>query len=157
MMGFEDASQVDLVAVLVALLSLWVAVRALNRTKASDLYALRQNVLLKAEVARSAWYKLNHENNSLIQRVRLCSSSDSPETALMIEFLNTQRDHLDLCIRGAVALAEDVRMNVDTFNEKKCRDYLRLIDPSIEKLTRNQGVAERKVSDFLERLSATTA
>lgn len=64
---------------------------------------------------------------------------------------------LDLCIRDAVALAEDVQMNVDAFNEKKCQDYLRLIEPSIEKLTRNQGVAERKVSDFLERLSATTA
>lgn len=155
-MGLEDASQVDLVAVLVALLSLWVAVRALNRTKTNDLFALRQNVLLKAEAARSAWYQLNHENNSLIQRVRLCSSGGLPEAALMIEFLNSQRDLLDLCIRDAVALAEDVQMNVDAFNEKKCRHYLRLIEPNIEKLKRNQGVAERKVSDFLKRLSTTT-
>lgn len=152
MMGFEDASQVDLVAVLVALLSLWIAVRALNRTKANDLFALRQNVLLKAEVARSAWYKLNHENNSLIQRIRLSPSNSSPEAVLIIEFLNSHCDHLDQCIRDAVALAEDVQKNVDTFNEKKCRDYLRLIEPSIEKLTRNQGVAEKKIADLMARM-----
>ena len=157
MMWLEDASQVDLVAVLVALLSLWVAVRALNRTKDNDLFALRQNVLLKAEVARSAWYALNHENASLIQRVRLSLPGGSPQAASMIEFLYDQRDHLDQCIRDAVALAEDVQMNVDTFNEKKCRDYIRLIEPSIEKLTRNQGVAERKVNDLLELMGATTA
>lgn len=157
MMGFEDASQVDLVAVLVALLSLWVAVRALNRTKANELFALRQNVLLKAEIARSAWYKLNHENNSLIQRVRLSTPSGSPEALLMLEFLESQRDHFNLCIRDAVALAEDVQMNVETFKEQKCRDYLRLIEPSIEKLTRNQGVTERKVCELLERLAPTTA
>ena len=156
-MGFEDASQVDLVAVLVALLSLWVAVRALNRTKANDLFALRQNVLLKAEIARSAWYQLSHENKSLIQRVRLCSPTGLPEAALILEYLNGQRDYLDLCIRDAVALAEDVQKNVDAFNEKTCREYLRLIEPSIEKLTRNQGVSERKVSDLLERLGAATA
>lgn len=156
-MWLEDASQVDLVAVLVALLSLWVAVRALNRTKANELFALRQSVLLKAEVARSAWYALNHENSSLIQRVRLCLPGDSPQATLMLEFLNGHRDHLDQCIRDAVALAEDVQMNVDTFNEKKCREYLRLIEPSIEKLTRNQGVVERKVNDLLELMRATDA
>lgn len=154
MMGFEDASQIDLVAVLVALFSLWVAVRALNRTKASDLFALRQNVLLKAEVARSAWYKLNHENNSLIQRVLLGTSNSSTEAALIIKFLNSHRDHLDQCIRDAVALAEDVQKNVDTFSEKKCRAYLRLIEPSIEKLTRNQGVAEKKIGDLLARMGS---
>lgn len=156
-MGLEDASQVDLVAVLIALFSLWVAVRALNRTKANDLFALRQSVLLKAEMARSEWYKLNHENGSLIQRVRLRLPTDSPEAAILLDFLASQRDHLDLCIRDAVALAEDVHANVDKFNEKKCRYYLRLIEPSLETLARNQGVAERKVSDLLDRWGATSA
>lgn len=157
-MGLENASQVDLVVVLIGLLGLWAAVRALNRTKANDLFALRQSVLLKAEMARSEWYKLNHENGSLIQRVSLRLPSDSPEAALLLlDFLASQRDHFDLCIRDAVAMAEDVRANVDKFNEKKCRYYLRLIEPSIEILARNQGVAERKVSDLLDRLGTTSA
>jgi hypothetical protein len=53
-MGLKDASQVDLVVVLVAFLSLWVSVGALNRTKVNYLFALRQNVLLKIDIARSA-------------------------------------------------------------------------------------------------------
>ncbi|MCY1377944.1 hypothetical protein D9M69_655430 [compost metagenome] len=56
-----------------------------------------------------------------------------------------------------MAFAEDVQMNVETFNEKKCRYYLRLMEPSIEKLTRNQGVTERKVNDLLELMGATVA
>lgn len=62
----------------------------------------------------------------------------------MIEFLNSQRDHLDLCIRDAVALAEDVQMRVDAFNEKKCRDYLRLIEPSIENIDTQSGRGREK-------------
>lgn len=114
-------------------------------------------MLLKAEIARSAWYKLSHENDSLTQRVRFCTPSGSPEAALLLDFLGSQRDHFNLCIRDAVAMAEDVYANVDKFNEKKCRDYLRLIEPSIEKLIRNHGVAERKVTDLLDRLGTTNA
>lgn len=156
-MFLADASQVDLVAVLIALLGLWVAVRAFNRAKANDLFALRQSVLLKAEIARSAWYNLSHENDSLIQRVSLRLPSGSPEAALLLDFLASQRDHFGLCIRDAVAMAEDVHANVDKFNERKCRDYLRRIEPSIEMLARNQGVAERKVSDLLDRLGTKSA
>lgn len=155
-MGLQNFLLPELMALLISLLSLWVAVRALNRTKNNDLFALRQSVLLNSENARSAWYKLWHENNSLMQRVTLHLPSGSPETASLLDFLADQRDHLELCIRDAVALAKDVRANVDKFDEKKCREYLRLIEPSLEILARNQGVAERKVSDLLNRQVVTS-
>ncbi len=147
---------VELTALIISLLSLWIAVRALNTTKGNDLFALRQKVLLSSESARSAWYKLRHENDSMIQQVTLDSGIESPERASLLDFLADQRDHLDMCIRDAVALADDVRAHVGVFDEKKCREYLRLIEPSLEILARNQGVAERKVSDLLNRLAATS-
>lgn len=152
-MGLENISLVDLASLLIALLSLWIALRALHRTKTNDLFVLRQSVLLKGEIVRSEWYKLRHENDSLVQRVSLYSPCGMPETALLLDFLADQREHLDMCIRDAVALAEDVQANVDKFDEKKCRYYLRLIEPSLELLARSQGVAERKVSDLLDRLA----
>lgn len=71
----------------------------------------------------------------------------------MLEFLQCQREHLALCISDASALADDVQANVEGFSERKCKDYLRLIEPSIEKLTRNRGVSERKMTELLERLT----
>lgn len=147
---------VELTALIISLLSLWIAVRALKRTKSNDLFALRQNVLLSSESARSAWYKLRHENDSMIQRVTLHSGIEPPERASLLDFLADQRDHLDMCIRDATALADYVRAHVGVSDEKKCREYLRLIEPSLEILARNQGVAERKGSDLLNRLAATS-
>ncbi|MGZ9738102.1 hypothetical protein ACXX83_06620 [Pseudomonas sp. GNP012] len=157
MIGLEDASKFELVAMLGALLSLWTSLRASKRSRASELFALRQNVLLKAEIARSAGCKLNHENNSLMQRVLLCLPDGSPLAASTLEFLSSHRDHLEQCISDAVALADYVQKNVETFNKKKCRYYLRCIEPNLETLTCNQGVAEQKVNDLLEQLGAAAA
>lgn len=155
-MGLENYFPVDLVALLIASLSFWISLRTLSRTKANDIFALRQSVLLKAEMARSAWYKLRHEADSLIQQVNLHSTTDSPKKALLLDYLADHREHLNLCIRDAVAMAEDVHSNVDKFNEKKCRDYLRSIEPNLEILDRNQGVVGRRVSDLLNQLNTTS-
>lgn len=148
-MSLENASPFDVLAVFIAVLSLVVSVLAMNRAKKSELFLLRQNVRIKSEMVRSAWYKLNHENESSIHRVKL--NGDSPQSALMLEFLNQQAEHFELCIRDAVALAEDVHANVEKFNENKCHEYLQLIEPSLEKLARNQGVTERRIKEMMER------
>ena len=144
----------NILTLVIALLSFGVSVWTLWRTKSNDKFALRQSVLLKVESARSAWYKLRHEADSLVHAATISLPSGSPEAEMVMSFLNDHREHLDLCIRDAVALAEDVQANVETFDEKKCREYLRHIEPSIEKLVRNQGVLKLKVNELIERWKA---
>lgn len=153
-MGIDGPSIVDWVAVLIALSSLWVSVRSLDRGKRNELFMLRQRVLLEAERARSAWYALNHENDALIHKVQLNSALSPSQRNTALEFLEGHSEHLVICIRDASALADDVQANVEGFSEKKCKEYLRLIEPSIEKLARNRGVSERKVTQLMERLAS---
>lgn len=118
----------------------------------TELFTLRQSVVIKAEQARSEWHKLNRENESLIRDVRHRFTAVLPEVAALLEFLIGQREHFVLCLRDSAALAEDVHATVDTFNEKKCRLYLRDIEPSLEMLARNQGVSTKRYEEIVLRM-----
>lgn len=118
----------------------------------TELFTLRQSVVIKAEQARSEWHKLNRENESLIRDVRHRFTAGLPEVAALLEFLIGQREHFVLCLRDSAALAEDVHATVDTFNEKKCRLYLRDIEPSLEMLARNQGVSTKRYEEIVLRM-----
>ncbi|AQY67415.1 hypothetical protein [Pseudomonas veronii] len=147
-------SLVDGVTLLIALVSLLVAMRALGRTKSNELFSLRQSLVLKSEQARSEWHRLNRENESVIKQVQSRFSAALPEVAAMLEFLLGQREHFDLCLRDAAALAEHIHTNVDKFSEKKCRLYLRDIDPSLEVLSRNRGVIQGRMEELIARMEA---
>ncbi|WP_139208367.1 MULTISPECIES: hypothetical protein [unclassified Pseudomonas] len=147
---------VDVVTLLFALVSLLVAMRALGRTKSNELFALRQSLVLKSEQARSEWHKLNRENESVIKQVEARFPAALPEVAVMLEFLLGQREHLKMCLRDAAALAEDIHRNVDKMSEKKCRLYLRDIDPSLEMLSRNRGVVQGRMEELMARLDASS-
>lgn len=153
-MEMGKVSLVDLLTLLIALVSLSVAMRALSRTESNELFALRQSLVLKSEQARSEWHKLNRENESVIKQVQSRFSADLPEVEAMLEFLLGQREHFHLCLSDAAALAEDIHKNVDGFNEKKCRSYLRDIDPSLEVLFRNRGVIQARVDELMVRTAA---
>lgn len=153
-MEIGKVSLVDVVTLLIALVSLLVAMRALSRTKSNEIFALRQSLVLKSEQARSEWHRLNRENESVIKQVQSRFSEDLPEVATMLEFLLGQREHFYLCLSDAAALAEDIHANADKFNEKKCRRYLRDIDPSLEVLSRNRGVIQGRMEELIARMEA---
>ncbi|MDY4311216.1 hypothetical protein SOX05_15135 [Pseudomonas putida] len=150
-------SLVDVFTLIFALLSLAVAWRALSRTKSNELFALRQSLVVKSEQARTGWYQLNRENESLIKRVGSYFRDNRPVAQELLDFLTGQRDHLKQCIADSKALADHIHKNVDTFSEKKCRTYLREIDPSLEILARNQGMAEKRFDELLARIDEASA
>jgi hypothetical protein len=153
-MEIGKVSLVDVVTLLIALVSLLVAIRALSRTKSNELFALRQSLVLKSEQARSEWHRLNRENESVLKQVQSRFPTVLPEVAVLLEYLLGQREHFELCLRDAAALAEDIHRNVDKFSEKKCRQYLRDIDPSLEMLSRNQGVTKVRLEELIARMEA---
>ncbi|WP_028941628.1 hypothetical protein [Pseudomonas vranovensis] len=145
-------SLIDVFTLVFALLSLAVAWRALSRTKSNELFALRQSLVVKSEQARTGWYQLNRENESLIRRIGSYFRDNRPVAQELLNFLTGQREHLKQCISDAKALADDIHENVDKFSEEKCRIYLRQIDPSLEILARNQGMAEKRFDELLARI-----
>jgi hypothetical protein len=153
-MDIGELSLVDVVTFLVALGSLLVSMHALSRTKSNELFALRQSLVIKSEQARSEWHRLNRENESVIKEVQSRFSAVLPEAAVLLEYLLGQREHFELCLRDAAALAEDIHRNADKFSEKKCRQYLRDIDPSLEMLSRNQGVTKGRFEALIARMEA---
>ncbi|MFI8645912.1 hypothetical protein ACIGJK_14105 [Pseudomonas iridis] len=151
-MEIGTVSLVDVVTFVLALASLFVAIRALSRTKSNELFALRQSLVIKSEQARSEWYRLNRENEAVIKQIQSRFSEVLPEVSVLLEGLREHREHLGNCIRDAAALAEDIHANVDKFSEEKCRQYLRSIDPSLEMLSRNQGVTKGRFEELIARL-----
>lgn len=118
----------------------------------TELFALRQRVVTKSEQARSEWHKLNKENESLIRDVRHRFSAELPEVATLLDFLIGQREHFALCVRDSTSLADEVHATVDTFDEKKCRLYLRNVEPSLEILARYQGDSTKRYEEILRRM-----
>ena len=153
-MEIGTVSLVDLVTLLIALVSLWVAACAYGRTKSNELFALRQSIVVKSEQARSAWHGLNRENESVIKEIQRRFPADLPEVALLLDYLLGQREHLKVCLADAAALAENTHRNADKFSEKKCREHLREIDPSLEMLSRNQGVTQGRFEELISRMEA---
>lgn len=156
-MEIGKVSLVDAITLLIALMSLVVAWWALRRTKMTELFALRQSVVTKSEQARSEWRKLNRENESLIRDLGHRFPTGIPEVAALLDFLIGQREHFAICLRDSTALADDVHATVDKFSEKKCRLYLRSIEPSLEMLARNQGVSTRRYDEILSRMKDATS
>ncbi|HGM7658897.1 TPA: hypothetical protein ACKP9J_002328 [Pseudomonas aeruginosa] len=151
-MNFENVPLMEWMTLLVAVLGLWIPVRVFSKNNNKELFQLRQRVVNKVEEARSGWHALNRENNSLIKRTQTDSSIPAELKSMLIEFLEGQGEAFNLWIADANALANDVQVNIGSFNEKKCREYLLKVEPAIEMLTRNQGVAEKKYNETLSNL-----
>lgn len=113
--------------------------------------------MVKSEQARTGWYQLNRENESLIKRIDSYFRNHRPLAQELLDFLKGQREHLKQCIADSRAMADDIHKNVDTFSEKKCRTYLREIDPALEILARNQGMAEKRFDELLARIDEASA
>ncbi|MBV6146482.1 hypothetical protein KUT38_22670 [Pseudomonas aeruginosa] len=151
-MNFENVSLVEWMTLLVAVLGLWIPIRVFSKNNNKELFQLRQRVVNKVEEARSGWHTLNRENSSLIKRTQTDSSIPPELKSKLIEFLEGQREAFNIWIADANALANDVQLNIGNFNEKKCREYLLKVEPAIEMLARNQGVAEKKYNEILSGL-----
>lgn len=94
---------------------------------------------------------LDRENNTLIHRLSLNVGPRPELRSVVSDFLLGHKEFLAICKVDATALAEDIVANVASFSEKKCRDYLAVIEVSLEKLRRNQGVSERRFDELMER------
>ncbi|MBI6781615.1 MULTISPECIES: hypothetical protein [Pseudomonas] len=153
-MNLDEIPVAALLALAVSLFGLWRAERAQGRSRAAERFLLQQTVLLKVEAARSEWYALERENNTLILRLSLDSGLQPELRAIASDYLKGQKEFLAMCIADATACAENVFANGTKFSEKKCRDDLRLIELSLEKLRRNQGVSERKFDELMQQAAA---
>jgi hypothetical protein len=153
-MDLESIPVTALLALAVSLFGLWRGERAQGRAREAERFLLQQTVLLKAEAARSEWYILNRENSTLIHRLSLQSELRPELRAITSEYLQGQKEFLAMCIADATAYAENVFATCAKFSVKKCREELRLIEVSIEKLKRNQGVSERKFDELMQQAAA---
>ncbi|HCU2084257.1 hypothetical protein AAA587_22645 [Pseudomonas aeruginosa] len=151
-MNLENVSLVELMTLLVAILGLWISIRAFSKNNSNELFQLRQRVINKAEEARSGWHALNRENRSLIKRAQSDSSIPLEVKNMLVEFLEGQEEAFALWMADSNAIANDVQLNIGRFNEGKCREYLLKIEPAIEVLARNQGVAEKNYNETLNSL-----
>lgn len=142
---------------LVALIGMWRSERALSRSKGNELGLLRQSVILKAEAARSEWYKLNRENDTVIHRLEVNRDLPPELRAILSAVLKDWKEFLGMSIADASAFAEDALTNSANFNEKDCKERLTAIEVSIEKLKRNQGESERRYNQLVERVAAHNA
>lgn len=140
-----------LLALAVSLFGLWRGERAHIRSREAERFLLQQAVLLKAEAARSEWYALNRENDTLILRLSLHTDLQPELRVIVSDYLQGQKEFLALCIADATAYAENVFAIGTTFSEKRCREDIRLIELSLEKLRRNQGVSERKYDELMQQ------
>lgn len=153
-MNIETISVAALLALAVSLFGLWRGERTQNRSRAAERFLLQQTVLLKAEAVRSEWYTLQRENKTLILRLSLNSGLRPELRAIASDYLQDQKEFLAMCIADATAFAENVFANGTKSSEKKCRDDLRLIEVSLEKLRRNQGVSEQKFDELMQQAAA---
>lgn len=148
-------SNSEAAALIVALLSLLVSLRAFNRSKDTEVFALKIDLLRKLEILRSAWYDVTRENSTLIHRVKLNQSMSPPLRDSLLEFLQEQQEVIEQSTLHAGKFAEDVQAQIGRFNAKKCREHLQFIEPSIEKVSRNKGYSERRLREMLEKHNIT--
>lgn len=140
-----------LLALAVSLFGLWRGERAHNRSREAERFLLQQAVLLKAEAVRSEWYALNRENDTLILRLSLHRDLQPELRVMASDYLQGQKEFLAMCIADATAYAENVFANGTMFSEKRCREDIRMIELSLEKLRRNQGVSEQKYDELMQQ------
>ncbi|WP_133748578.1 hypothetical protein [Pseudomonas sp. LP_7_YM] len=144
----------SMLALAVSLFALWRTERVQNRSRANELYLLWQNLLLKAEAARSEWYKLDRETDTLAHRLSLYYDLNPELREITSNFLRDRQEFFRQCIADASDFAEHARMNRERYAEKECRDRLTAVEVSLEKLRRNQGEAERRFNQLMETAAA---
>jgi hypothetical protein len=141
----------SLLALAVSLFALWRTERMQHRARANELYLLRQNLLLKAEAARSEWYKLDRETDTLTHRLALNNDLNPELRAITSNFLQDRKEFFRQCIADASAFAEHAHVNRERYTEKECKERLTAVEVSLEKLRRNQGEAVRRFDQLMER------
>lgn len=147
-------SLVAWIALAVSAFSFLFNVIGFYRSRAKDLFSLRQEVLTKAEKTRSSWARSIQNNNSLIHKAEVNNRLEPELQAMLINFLGSHQEFLKQCEADASAFAKDVYENGAKFTESKCREYLRMLDPNLEVFERTEGVAERKYIELMERAEA---
>ncbi|QAY83362.1 hypothetical protein [Pseudomonas arsenicoxydans] len=147
-------SLVAWIALAVSAFSFLFNVIGFYRSRAKDLFSLRQEVLTKAEKTRSSWARSIQNNKSLIHKAEVNNRLEPELQAMLINFLGSHQEFLEQCEADASAFAKDVYENGAKFTESKCREYLRMLDPNLEVFERTEGVAERKYIELMERAEA---
>ncbi|WP_146047201.1 MULTISPECIES: hypothetical protein [Pseudomonas syringae group] len=153
-MDLQSIPIASLLALAVSLFALWRTERVQNRSRANELYLLRQNLLLKAEAARSEWYKLDRETDTLVHRLSLNNDLNPELRKITSNFLQDRQEFFRQCIADASAFAEHAHTNRERYTEKECRERLTAVEVSLEKLRRNQGEAERRFNQLMETAAA---
>lgn len=142
------------IALAVSAFSFLFNVIGFYRSRAKDLFSLRQEVLTKAEKTRSSWARSIQNNKSLIHKAEVNNRLEPELRSMLINFLGSHQEFLEQCEADASAFAMDVHENGAKFTESKCREYLRMLDPNLEVFERTEGVAERKYIELMERAEA---
>lgn len=145
-------SLVAWIAIAISTFSFLFNVIGFYRSRAKELFMLRQEVLVKTERSRTSWLKSIQDQNSLLHRAETNNQIGPELRATLIRFLTDHKEFLDQCEADASAFAKDVHENGAKFSEGKCREYLRILDPNLEVFERTKGVPERKYIELLERV-----
>ncbi len=147
-------SLVAWIALAVSAFSFLFNVIGFYRSRAKDLFSLRQEVLIKAEKTRSSWARSIQNNKSLIHKAETNNRLESELRVILINFLRSHQEFLEQCEADISVFADDVYENGAKFTEGKCREYLRMLEPNLEVFERTDGVAERKYIELMERAEA---
>lgn len=153
-MDFDALPLATAFGLLIALIGMWRSEHALNRSKDNELHLLRQNLRLKAEAALTDWHKLDREADTLAHRLALNNDLKPELREITSNFLRDRREFFRQCIADASAFAEHAHTNRDRYTEKECRGRLAAVELSLEKLSRNQGEAERRFNQLMETAAA---
>lgn len=144
----------SIIPLVVSILSFFISSYALYRSQNSEVFSLRQRVLIESQKAKSSWYYLRRENNSVLHKIEVDSSISPQLKSHLYEFLQGHGEFIENSIKDACALADDVYKNIEKFNQRKCYRYLRFLEPGAEILARNQGESKRRIHEMIEAYQA---
>ncbi|MEQ4619580.1 MAG: hypothetical protein ABN482_16255 [Corticimicrobacter sp.] len=149
-----DLNLGSIIPLAISIFSFFISLYALYRSRNSEIFSLRQRVLIESQKAKSSWYYLRRENDSVLHKTAVDSSIPPQLKTLISEFLQEHGEFIENSIKDACALADDVYKNIEKFNQKKCYRYLRFLEPGAEILARNQGESKRRVNEMIEAYQA---
>jgi|GEM_PF-3769679 len=137
-------------AILISLLSLFLAWRAWNLAKGETLFQLRLTLMNRAEQARSAWHGLHDDNKDHLNGVRRSPDIDPVRKQELLTWLEQHGEFIANSLKDACAYADATKEKVGGYNAAKCREGLLLLEPELEKLNRLRGQMRVKCSSLFQ-------
>lgn len=140
----------EAVAIVISLISLFLAWRAWDLAKGETLFQLRLSLVTRAEQARNAWHGLNDDNQAHINGVRRSPDMDPVRKQNLITWLEQHGEFITNSLEDACAYADTTKEKVGGYNAAKCREGLLLLEPGLEKLNRLRGQMRVKCSGLFQ-------